>query len=195
MKKTLALLLTACFLLVGCGEEQDNGPAKATQDFCAKMTQLDISGAADLIEPDQRAELNLDELGLDDPEIAPVLEAMKAFTSQNTCTVKSSTVDGDTATVTVSVNYIDLSGKMEDLLNNATTAAVAKALKADDPAALTQDEITQMVCDALAEQATSTTWTKSNAEFTVDLVKIDGQWYLTTADEKLLYSLISYFGQ
>ena len=196
MKKTLALLLTACLFLTACSSApKDDLPAQRTQEFCTKLAALDFEGAVELIEPEQRDELDLTELGLDDPSIAPVLEAMKTFTTQNTVTVKDSKVEGDKAVVTVSVEYIDLTGKTEDLLNTAMTEATAQALLSDDIENLTEEDVMKMVCDALAAQATDQEWEKTTADYVVSLKKDGDDWFLVDAEEELLFALISNFGQ
>ena len=199
MKKTLALLLTVCLFLTACASvPQDDLPAQRALEFCTKIAAFDFDGAVVLFYPgpsyygeDEHEPWPWEA----DPSLYQMVEAMKAYTTQNTVTIKDSKVEGGRAVVTVSVEYIDLGGRLADLLDAAMAADTAQELIPDDIEGLSEEESLQIVRDVLVAYAPNHKFEKVTADYVVSLKKDGDDWFVVDAEEELLLALISNIGR
>ena len=204
MKKMLALLLAACLFLTACSGTpaddlssgssvpQDDPPAQRTLEFCAKVSAFDRDGVDELMVREARGEVNFE---WDDPSKAQLLEALTAFTSQNTVTVRESKVNGDHAFVIVSVEYIDFGGKEVDWSRMVADEFIAQARRSGGLDNLTEEEMIQLMCDAIVAQATDWEWSKVTADYMVSLKKDGDDWFVVDAERGLWYALVCNFGK
>ena len=205
MKKTLALLLAACLFLTACasgptGDLSSGSSAPAEDqvaqrvlDFCTRVSAFDFEGAAVFL--DYQSTSDEEDDWEDYPFSHPMVEAAKAYTTQNTVTIKDCQVSGDRAIVTVSVEYIDLNGKFEDVKVEALAASgIAQEMTPDEIENITEEEALPLLCDALVAYASDHEFEKTTADFMVPLKWVYDDWVLISIDEELLFALISNIG-
>ena len=206
MKKTLALLLTTCLFLTACasgptGDLSSGSSAPAEDqvaqrvlDFCTRYSALDFESAMVFLGHQSTSDEG-DEWE-NYPSSHPMIKAMQAYTTQNTVTIKDCQVSGDRAIVTVSVEYIDLNGKFEDVKVEALAASgIAQEMTPDEIENITEEEALPLLCDALVAYASDHEFEKTTADFMVSLKKVDNDWILISMDEELPSALLSYLDQ
>lgn len=190
MKKMLSLVLSFMLLFTACNngnaEKEEENVNKTVTDFCYAVSHHDFETTFALINPEHPELFALSDLDLTDPSVQEAFKAFLPFTEQSTIAIVETTIDGNTATVLISVTHLNLGGQFETLLEYASLTAMDRALAAEDPQAVVFIDIYNEV---LQEEAVSGNYPTATNDYTVQLKKIDGTWYIDDYDPALSNAL------
>lgn len=172
-----ALALCAMAALVGCSNSEERAREALTQgieDDMARLTSLSSDAAAELFDTEFTADLQA--AGVDPAEVYGPLFELLAYS------IDTVAVDGDEATVTLTVSNRDLDAALE-LYTQDLTDELATQASRDELAALDEAELTRHMAELLVASVRDASVGTVSSTVELDYVKQGSTWELQNADE------------
>ena len=185
MKRILALLLTFAlvFGLAACSSGPK--PEDTVKKFFEAMKAFDFETMQSCVDGEFDAE---DMLG-EEEDLTGLMDYLKENASQISYKIGSSSVNEDTATVDVSVEYTDAS----EVLGEAFSTYIAAMFTALFGGDMTEEELEQAFTDGLADAIANHETSRAAEDLTLDLKLVGEEWKLTDVSEELANVLLSNF--
>ncbi|WP_455137349.1 hypothetical protein [Thermophilibacter sp.] len=176
----VAVLAVACGLAVTACSSGPSDEELIRQDLTANLDEIknaDDSAIQDLLASEDTS--MFEQLGVDPTEfISSMLDGFDY-------TIDSVTVDGDTATASVSVTCKSMTTMQTDAMN-------AVYALADDPSAvadMSEDELMQLAGQAMMEAIKNSETHESTYEFTYE--KVDGTWTIQDSGDDFMNAVFA----
>ena len=193
MKKLLTALLATAVLFTACSEKttDDELVAATALEFCTALSTLDFEALEMLKNPGQADPFNFADAGLDDPVQQAALQLYTPFTSSAQVEIIATEINGDMATVTLSITYTDISEHTNIIAQNAQITAELGVLELDDPTDLTSDAYMQLLADAYRFEAEKDIYPTKTTECTIMLTLVEDVWYISSVENATLHALLA----
>ena len=179
MKKLLCVLLVAALALslASCGGSK---PEDAVKGFLECVKKWDFEGANEYVYSGDDADLS----AFDDEQYAYLTQIYKEQAAKIEYELGEAQIDGDAATVPVSVTYTDGSEFMSTVFQDV----IQQALVLGDSFEGSFDELMEDAVNANKELLEGKT---ASSELVFELIKDDGKWKISNADSEALANIIT----
>lgn len=188
---TLSILIM--IFLVGCSNEK---PEDTVTKFIEAGKELDLAAMSDMIKPTNESSKeeiqNLMQEGNDQSNQyeSYFLDYLKENTSKITYSIAHSEIENSNATVTVDFKYVDGGPLLKATIGEVFTKVFAMAFSDED---FSDDDMDSIFVEAMKTQQELVEETFSEATVDINLVQIDGQWYIDEPSDALLDVFTSNF--
>lgn len=191
LKKFLILVLIAG-LTFGCGASAK--PDDVVKDFFEAAKTFDMEKMVATIVPENSAAAAYTREVFSDEEFGDYPEEFLTYLEENagkiTYEITSSEVDGDTATVTVDVSYIDSYPLLEEIFSEYMTQAFTMAFSGQD---LSDEDYDKLMSDIFLDKMANGEDTFKDATLEIPCEKVDGKWYIADVSEDMMDVFLSGF--
>lgn len=180
MRKLTSLILTLvlALTLASCASPKPDATVKGFMDL-AKTS--DFSKMSAYINPSNVDSLNsMSSKITSDSTEKYFWDYIKAQNSKMTYEIKSSSISGTTATVTVNCKFIDSSPLLKAVVTDYFKQAVAAAFSGTQ---MTDSQQTELIGKILTEQQKNITDKFTETTLNIKCVQIDKKWYIDSVDE------------
>lgn len=180
LRKQMSVLLVMAlvFIAVGCGVKPEKAVETTVNNFFGDVKKGELSNLDKYYKDYQKDEV-ADETS-ENKEIEQSMEdLLKKVNEKLSYKIKETKVDGDTATVTLDVSYVDMS---EDIMT-ALQSAVVASLGSED------SDSEKAVVDAIKGLEVSDKM--KDAEITLKLEKVEKEWKISNNDDATFQSAVT----
>lgn len=164
---------------------EETVPDTSVIDFMASAKKFDIEEMISKIDPQNRDGIDdiskLYEEGQKQENIY-ILNYFKDNAKDITYKINDTTISGDTAVVSVDVNYIDGTPLFRSVMSDYTKKVLASKFTGQE---LTQDQSVEIIISSMKKHEQSIGRPVVNKQIDIRCVKIDGEWYIEELTENL----------
>jgi len=192
MKKIVVgfLLLVMLFPIVGCSSAQ---PEDTVHNYFDAAQKINFGAMSRLIAPTNTEDIERNTTlieGQQDDPFGFLLDYMKSAASKITYKLVESTINGDSAVVTVDCKYVDSGPILTATIGELFVRMFEQAF---NDVEMTEEEKDEIFSTVFQEQIKIFDETFKEVTLNIDLVKIKDTWYVAETSDELLDVVMSGF--
>lgn len=186
---SITLTVMLIFTLTACGGS--GSPETTVGAFCDALKTFDVKGMMTQVDGADASNADISSLLAGEGDFPESLAAyFKENAAQMTYTIDSTTVDGDSATATVSFKYVDASPVIQAVFTEVLSEGFKLAMEGKE---MSEEDMNALFDTSLETQKGTVEPTFAESTVEIELVKSSDGWKLTEINDDLMNIITSNF--